>query len=76
MSDFDDFEKQLQELLHFNGWEELILIERIETGFRLKLSPSHRTAPLDIINDYPVGSPLEQVQQECLRSLRTGRPGI
>ena len=34
-------------------------------------------APLEIVNDYREEfNPLEQVQQECLRALRTGRPGL
>ena len=74
--------EQIKELIHSNGWDGQFDIEVIEESaeaqtIRIRLSERHPTAPCEIVNDYREGmNPLEQVQQECLRALRTGRPGV
>ena len=68
----------IDELIRSNGWEDQLLVEWVENSIvRIRLSQNHPVAPLDIVNDYLEGThSLEQVQQECLRAIRTGRPGI
>lgn len=75
---------QIIELLEENGWTGLIVVEQISAPedespevVEVRLADNHSTAPGDLVNVYTDGiHPLEQVQQECLRSLRTGRPGL
>ncbi len=77
-----EFRDQVLELIQANGWEGLFQIELLPKGdcptvLRVRLGQNHLVAPLDIVNDYsPSVHGLEQVQQECLRALRTGRAGI
>jgi hypothetical protein len=73
------FLEQINELILANGWEGQLLVELIDSSqiVRIRLNSSHPIAPLEIINDYQEGvHPLEQVQQECLRALRTGSAGL
>lgn len=76
------FLEQIQELFNLNGWENLLIVELVSQSndtpvAAVKLAANHGTAPLDLVNEYTFGvHPLEQIQQECLRALRTGRPGI
>ena len=76
------YEEQICELIRANGWEGQLSVVDIEPEggpqkVRVKLSENHPVAPGESVNDYIDGiHPLEQVQQECLRALRTGRPGI
>jgi hypothetical protein len=75
---------QIIELLEENGWGGLFEVTSQEEpglasgeSVQIKLGAGHPTAPGDLVNIYTEGvHPLEQIQQECLRSLRTGRPGI
>jgi hypothetical protein len=76
------FLDQISELIRANGWEgqlklELLAENESAAHVRVRLSQNHPVAPLAIVNEYMEGThPLEQVQQECLRALRTGSPGI
>lgn len=65
------FAEQVRDLFSANGWEGLLEIEDLGSGrIRVKLQDG------SLVNEYTEGvSPLEQVQYECLRALRTGRPG-
>jgi hypothetical protein len=73
--------EQIQDLIQANGWEGQLVLEVLDDvdrkRVRVRLGEQHPTAPLEVINEYDEFlNPLEQVQQECLRALRTGRPGI
>ncbi len=76
-----EFLIQIEELLKSNGWSHQFILEVVSTTpgatrVEIRLSKEHAVAPLDIVNCYEEAlHPLEQVQQECLRALRTGRPG-
>lgn len=75
------FIDQIRELVRANGWEDQLMIEEWGTPsqpvIRVRLSAAHPSAPSELVNDYQEGiSSLEQVQQECLRAIRTGRPGL
>lgn len=77
------FKEQIEDLIQANGWEGLLTVEPLlegnpaAKGVRVKLSSEHSTAPSTIVNDYLEGvHSFEQIQQECLRALRTGRTGI
>jgi len=81
MTDHDGFLDQINELIRANAWEGQLIVElvpsSVPSAVRVSLSAAHPTAPSEVINQYVEGlNPLEQVQQECLRALRTGRPGI
>jgi hypothetical protein len=75
---------QILELLESNGWTGLFEVEILnkehndaEQTVRIRLGLKHLTNPGDIVNDYCESRhPLEQIQQDCLRALRTGRTGI
>jgi hypothetical protein len=74
-----DFLNQVKEIIEANGWENLLVIEILDGNpdtLRIRLGKEHPIAAMEVVNDYTSGvSSLEQVQQECLRALRTGRPG-
>jgi hypothetical protein len=77
------FVDRILELLAENGWSESFRVEEIPPHegasklVRVRLSDSHPVGPGDIVNDYIENvHSLEQVQYECLRAVRTGRPGI
>ncbi len=75
------FIEQVKELIQANGWENELQIELIsdsgQSGVRIRLSENHLTSASQLVNEYWEGiSSLEQIQQECLRALRTGRTGI
>jgi hypothetical protein len=82
----DSFIAEIEEIIRANGWEGQLIVEALggnptdsdsRQTVRIKLSSQHSVAPLEIVNEYTDGvHPLEQVQQECLRALRTGYPGI
>jgi hypothetical protein len=77
MTDHSEYFEQIQELIQANGWEKLLTAECVPPYVVVKLGEGHSTAPLEIVNHYAEGvNPIEQIQQECLRALRTGRPGI
>jgi hypothetical protein len=74
---------QIEDLVKANGWEKVLIVERVSAAgqspimVQIRLQSNHLTAPNAIVNVYVENvHPLEQVQQECLRALRTGRPGI
>lgn len=75
---------QILEMIEANGWLgkfTLSLSEDSEdqTSVRIHvyLSEQHPVAPSELINIYEEGvHSLEQIQQECLRALRTGRSGV
>lgn len=74
---------QIEDLVKANGWEKVLIVERVSAAgqspimVQIRLQLNHLTAPNAIVNVYVENvHPLEQVQQECLRTLRTGRPGI
>jgi hypothetical protein len=74
---------QIEDLVRANGWEKVLIVERVSAAgqspimVQIRLQSNHLTAPNEIVNVYVENvHPLEQVQQECLRALRTGRPGI
>ena len=82
-----EFYHQIQELISANGWETQLSLEIIQgvdpssigarTTVRVRLPAHHPVSPSEIVNEYTEGvHPLEQIQQECLRALRTGHPGI
>jgi hypothetical protein len=78
------FREQIEEILEANGWEKDVVVETLQepqpgipARVRVRLARPHANEPSGIVNDYTDGiHPLEQIQQECLRALRTGRPGI
>jgi hypothetical protein len=78
------FREQIEEILSANGWEHDVVVETLQEPqpgipelVRVRLVNPHANEPSGIVNDYTDGvHPLEQVQQETLRALRTGRPGI
>lgn len=81
MSDqnFKTYVQNIQELLEANGWAQQLTLEPNETRgiVQIFLPADHPVSPNGLVNEYaPDYSPLEQVQQECLRALRTGHPGI
>jgi len=89
MSALSPFANQILELIRENGWEGLLNVEDMPTNHavpgqvssgqwvRVSLGTEHRTAPSELVNEYCESiHSLEQIQQECLRALRTGRPGI
>ena len=79
MGSSDQYFDQITEVIQANGWEKQLTIELLQPshGVRVRLGKTHPIAPSEIVNDYQEGiHPLEQVQQECLRALRTGSPGI
>ena len=74
---------QIEDLIIANGWEKVLIVEWVSAAgqmpimVQIRLQSNHLTAPNAIVNVYVENvHPLEQVQQECLRALRTGRPGI
>lgn len=71
------FREQIEELLDANGWKGKFVIEDLSpTSVRLRLKDPHPAEPSGMVGDYTEGTnPLEQVQGECLRALRTGRTG-
>lgn len=76
-----NFVDQIKDLIQANGWEGQVVVEQINPSspavVRVTLSDHHPSAPAELINEYLEGvNSLEQIQSECLRSLRTGRPGI
>lgn len=78
------FREQIEEVISANGWESELVLETLEAAgpgvperVRVKLLHPHPSEPHGVVNDYTEDvHPLEQIQQECLRALRTGRPGI
>jgi hypothetical protein len=73
--------ENIKELISANGWEKQLIVEQISENplvqVRISLTPSHSIAPGAIVNEYSEGvHPFEQIQQECLRALRTGSPGL
>jgi hypothetical protein len=78
------FREQIEDVISANGWERDLIVETLQAPgpgipeqVRVRLVRPHPTEPGGLVNDYTDGvHPLEQVQQECLRALRTGRPGI
>jgi len=78
------FKEQIEEVLSANGWEQDLVVETpqqpqpgVPELVRIRLARPHPNEPSGVVNDYTEGvHPLEQIQQECLRALRTGRPGI
>lgn len=74
-----EFLNQILEIIAANGWDGLFQLEVVAknpTVVRIRLGDKHQSAPQELVNDYTEGvHPLEQVQQECLRALRTGRIG-
>lgn len=76
------FLEQIQELLAANGWEKELSLEVLNPEaegrtIRIRLPTHHPVSPLEVINEYTEGvNPLEQIQQECLRALRTGHSGL
>lgn len=77
-----NFLEQILELFEANGWKHQLTTEMISSSdsaskIRVRLLNNHPIAPSGIVNDYQEGiNPLEQIQSECLRALRTGRSGI
>jgi hypothetical protein len=81
-----DYVLQILELIEANGWTAELTLEIIPGErhpattpeiVRVKLSSNHPISPNGLINEYQEGQhPLEQIQQECLRALRTGHPGL
>lgn len=77
-----NFLEQIHELFEANGWKNELTTEMISSSdsvprVRVRLVKNHPIAPLGIVNEYQEGiNSLEQIQSECLRALRTGRPGI
>jgi hypothetical protein len=78
------FREQIEDVISANGWERDLVIETLQAAgpgvperIRIRLARPHASEPDGLVNDYTDGvHPLEQIQQECLRALRTGRPGI
>ncbi len=74
-----DYLDRILDLIESNGWSRELQLEILSdspTVVRVRLGSDHRSSPGDLVNDYTDGvHPLEQVQQECLRALRTGRIG-
>jgi len=74
----DPFLEDVRDILRSNGWDPVLEAEIIEPDLVRVRKKSAKNPPDvdDVVNVYPVGStPLEQVMQECLRFLRTGRIG-
>jgi hypothetical protein len=74
-----NFIREISELIEANGWSHELKVDWIEEDqvVRVRLTSQHPISPNEIVNDYREGlHPLEQVQQECLRALRTGSPGL
>lgn len=75
----ETFIQEISELIEANGWSHDLVVQWVEEDqvVRIRLSSQHPISPNELINDYREGlHPLEQVQQECLRALRTGSPGL
>ncbi len=83
------FLDEIYDLLQANGWEGQLVLEVLQSStlsqdngsqrqiVRVLLSQDHPFAPSEIVNEYEEGvHPLEQIQQECFRALRTGRSGL
>jgi hypothetical protein len=78
------FREQIEDIISANGWDGEVVVETLQAGqpgvpeqVRVKLKTPRPAEPSGVVNDYTDGiHPLEQIQQECLRALRTGRPGI
>lgn len=80
----NSFYTQILEMIDANGWSgQFKVVECSESTVKspvriqIYLSEHHPVAPSELINLYEEGvNPLEQIQQECLRALRTGRSGV
>ncbi|HUP56261.1 MAG TPA: hypothetical protein VM598_02335 [Bdellovibrionota bacterium] len=78
------FKEQIEEVISANGWDSQLVVERLPAtapgapeSVRVRMRIPHVAEPSGMVGDYVEGvHPLEQVQQECLRCLRTGHPGI
>ena len=78
------FYTQILELVEANGWSGDLVIIELDSSVsdsrvrvQVSLSTHHSVAPSELVNIYDEGiHSVEQVQQECLRALRTGRSGI
>lgn len=77
-----NYRDQIEELLSANGWDGKFILEVLPGPpgspqvVRVTMKEPHPAEPSGLVNEYNEAlNPLEQVQQECLRALRTGRVG-
>ena len=79
MESTSSFIQDIEEIIEANNWIGQLEIEPLppSSRVRIRISSSHPFFPSEIVNDYsPEENPLEQLQQDCLRALRTGSSGI